>query len=91
MPRSRCQHDRVRFSTRSAAVIAAASLGTKRDVRAVDELALGFNVVVQLGRQGQQVNIFALGQPVVNAQAGRARTAVDENGRFFVISSLTSG
>ena len=60
---------------------------------AVDELALGFNVVVQLGRQGQQVNIFALGQPVVNAQAGRAGAAVDENGRFFVmhISSLTSG
>ncbi|MEI3161062.1 MAG: hypothetical protein V8S57_04685 [Oscillospiraceae bacterium] len=57
------------------------------------QLALGFDIVVQLGRQGQQVDIRALGQPVVNAQAGRAGAAVDENGRFFVmhISSLTSG
>ena len=65
----------------------------KRNVRAVEQLALRFDIVVQLGRQGQQVDVRALGQPVINAQTGRAGAAVDENGHFFVmhISSLTSG
>ena len=65
----------------------------KRNVRAVEQLSLRFNIVVQLGRQGQQVDVRALGQPVINAQTGCTGTAVDENGRFFVmhILSLTSG
>ena len=65
----------------------------KRNVRAVEQLALRFNIMVQLGRQGQQLDVAALGQPVINAQAGCTGTAVDENGRFFVmhILSLTSG
>ena len=65
----------------------------KRNVRAVEQLALRFNIVVQLGRQGQQLDVVALGQPVINAQAGCTGAAVDENGRFFVmhILSLTSG
>ena len=65
----------------------------KRNVRAVEQLALRFDIVVQLGRQGQQVDVRALGQPVINAQTGRAGAAVDENGHFFVmhILSLTSG
>ena len=88
------EHDRVRVldevSRRDGRRVRQAQ---KRDVRAVEQFALGLDIVVQLGRQGQQVDVRALGQPVVNAQTGRAGAAVDEDGRFFVmhISSLTSG
>ena len=64
----------------------------KRDVRAVEHLALRLDIVPKLRRQGQQRDVRALCQPVVNAQPGRAGAAVNENGFLFSIhmSSLAS-